>query len=156
MGGDPAEIVVDHNTFIGNGSSVVYTYTGTRLLPDGSKIAGSAITGFRYTNNLSKHGQYGIVTPGGANAAGHTSWLPASVIQYNVLAGATTINYYPATNRFPTLAEFNAQFVNPATQDYTVISGSWFGTASADGGCVGVNMGLVPPRWVPTWRVGAP
>jgi hypothetical protein len=146
MGNEPAEVVVDHNTFIGNGSSVVYTYAGTRMLPDGSKIAGNAITGFSYTNNLSKHGQYGIMTPSGASALSHATWLPASVIQYNVLAGATTTKYYPATNRFPTVAEFNAQFVDPATQDYTVIGGSWFGTASADGGCLGVNIGLLPPR----------
>ena len=146
MGNEPAEIVLDHNTFIGDGSSVVYTYAGTRMLPDGSKVAGNAITGFRYTNNLSKHGQYGIMTPSGASAAGHTTWLPASEIKYNVLAGATTTKHYPATNRFPTLAEFTAQFVNPAAQDYTVISGSWFGTASADGGCVGVQMALLPPR----------
>ena len=146
MGNEPAEVVVDHNTFIGDGSSVVYTYAGTRKLPDGSTVAGNAITGFRYTNNLSKHGQYGIMTPSGANAASHTTWLPASVIQYNILAGATTTKHYPATNRFPTLAEFNAQFVDPATRDYTVIGGSWFGSAGADGGCVGVNMGLLPPR----------
>ena len=114
-GDEPADIVVDGNTIIANGTSIVYAYAGTKMLSDGSKVAGEPITGFVYTNNLAKHGTYGFFTPAGPSAEDYAFWLPGATIAHNVFAGAVTTKYYPATNLFPTVAEFTAQFVDPAT-----------------------------------------
>ena len=103
MGNEPADIVLDHNTYIATGSSVVYVYAGTKMLPDGSKVAGGPVTGFRYTNNLARHNSYGINTPAGTAARGYATWLPDAAITNNVLAGAVTTKYYPPSNHFPTV-----------------------------------------------------
>ncbi len=146
MGNEPADVVLDHNTYIGNGSSVVYVYAGTKMLPDGSKLAGGPVTGFRYTNNLARHYSYGINTPAGASAREYATWLPDAAIANNVLAGAVTTKYYPPTNYFPTVVEFEAQFVSPSTHDYSLVNGSTFSTMGFGGTVLGVNHALLPPR----------
>ena len=99
-----------------------------------------------YTNNLAKHGSYGFFTPAGHNAKDHASWLPGATIAHNVFAGAATTKYYPATNLFPTVAEFNAQFVDPANHDYALVEGSPYWSAGQGGTRLGADHSTLPRR----------
>ena len=46
---------------------------------------------------------------------------------------------YPADNQFPTIAVYNANFLNPAGQDYRLQSGSAYRGASLDGRDLGCD-----------------
>ena len=50
-------------------------------------------------------------------------YFPNAVFTYNVLAGGTA-SLYPATNSFPTVAQWNASFVDPASGDYRLLASS--------------------------------
>ena len=114
IGDAPADVVIDHNTIIHTNSSVVYAY--------GSQT----ITGFLYTNNISKHGTYGIMGEGGRSGQySIDKYFPGSTITYNVLAGGPAASY-PKPNAFPTLAQWNASFANAAADDYRLITASVF------------------------------
>lgn len=134
IGDAPANVVIDHNTIIHANSSVVYGY-------------GSQINGFAYTNNISKHGTYGIMGQNGR--AGQYSidmYFPGSDITYNVLAGGSA-SAYPAPNAFPTLDQWNASFANLAADDYRLLTTSVFHAAAQGGGVPGADIGTIT-AWV--------
>jgi hypothetical protein len=143
FGNNPSDVVVDRNTAILDGTSVVYMYEGVKLA-DGVKVPGGPIRGFRYTNNLSEHRSYGIMTPAGSSARSCETWLPGAVISHNVLAGAVTTKYYPPDNYFPAVADWLSQFTDPASHDWRLMPGSPFGTAGSDGGSLGVDHARLP------------
>jgi hypothetical protein len=129
IGDGPATITIDRNTIIGTNSSVVYAY--------GSKT----ITGFVYTNNIAKHGTYGIMGENGRPGQySIDKYFPSSNITYNVLAGGTASNY-PKPNAFPTLTQWTASF--PGGDDYRILTTSVFYGAGIGGSVPGANIGTV-------------
>jgi hypothetical protein len=130
MGNGPSGVVIDHNTIIQKNTSVLFPY-------------GPTIDGLVFTNNVTLHNAYGIM---GNNAQPGTytinMYFPGGVVQYNVLAGGIA-SAYPSPNSFPTLAEWNASFVDLANNDFRIRSSSVFYTAGAGGTVPGANLGLL-------------
>jgi hypothetical protein len=93
IGDEPADVIVDHNTFDLDGTTILYAYGGTASAP-------RAIAGFRFINNAAPHGAYGI---NGANASTGTltlqMYFPNVVMTGNWLAGGNPARYPPG-NRF--------------------------------------------------------
>ena len=129
MTSQPQNVIVDHNTIFN---------TGTVVFADSPPISG-----FVYTNNLSKHNAYGI--DGQSTASGTATldaFFPGWVFGGNVLAGGPASSY-PAGNFFPTVAQFEASFVNLAAGDLRLVAGSPFRNAGTDGKDIGADMGAV-------------
>lgn len=112
LGGGPAYIKFKRNTIVSTDSSIVYAY-GSLQIP-----------GFVYTNNLAKHNKYGILgsglTPGSPTIA---KYFPSANVTCNVFAGGPA-SAYPKPNAFPSLADWSAAFVDPASGDYRLRAGS--------------------------------
>jgi hypothetical protein len=131
MGEGPAGVVFDHNTVIHTNSSVVYAY--------GSED----VTGFVYTNNISRHNTYGIMGDSGRPGTYSIDmFFPNSTIKNNVLAGGTA-SAYPAPNSFPTVAQWDASFVNAGASDYRLLPTSVFFAAGAGGSVPGADFGAL-------------
>ncbi len=127
------DITIDHNTIVQDHASGVV------------QLDGPPIVGFTYTNNVSKHDAYGFIGTG--HAVGTDSierFLPASVITGNVLAGGSS-SRYPAGNRFPTEAEFEAQFLAYARGDFHLSPASPWRRAGTDGRDLGALFSPVTP-----------
>jgi hypothetical protein len=98
---------------------------------------------FAFTNNIGLLGQYGVM--GDGSSPGNPTlvkYFPNAVFTYNVLAGGTA-SLYPATNSFPTVAQWNASFVDPASGDYRLLPSSTFYRAGSGGTIPGVDMALL-------------
>src|SRR5262249_44841165 len=133
-GGDG--IVIDHNTVATNDATIVSLYGGSASAP-------TPVTHVSYTNNMSEHRTYGII--GAAMGIGNpsiTAYFPGGTVSRNVLAGGQG-SIYPATNFFPTVASWQATFVNYAAGDYRLTSTSPFKNAGTDGADLGANLALV-------------
>jgi hypothetical protein len=95
IGDEPRDVVIDHNTFDVDGTTVLYVYGGTDSAP-------RPITDFRFTNNAAPHGAYGI---NGASASTGTltlqMYFPSVVMTGNWLSGGNP-SKYPPGNRFET------------------------------------------------------
>ena len=119
IGDQPKNVIVDHNTFDFDGTTIVYAY--------GGDTSARTITGFQYTNNASPHGSYGI---NGANAAfGNGAlqlYFPGAVVKGNWMSGGPA-SRYPSGNRFD--GNFAAAFANRAEGDYRLV-----GALAAPGG----------------------
>jgi hypothetical protein len=130
-GGDA--FTIDHNTFITTDTTILALYGGTATAP-------TPITNLVFTNNMSEHRTYGIF---GANfSTGMSSinaYLPGSLIVANVLAGGSA-SKYPAGNFFPTVAAWDASFVNYAAGDYHLLASSPYKNAGTDGADLGANI----------------
>jgi len=99
----PRDITIDHNT-------IIQDHAGGILQADGGPVLG-----FVFTNNLIRHGMYGI--KGADSAPGNDTiraYFPASKITANVIAEADAARYPPG-NLFPSLAQFKSQFMSFAT-----------------------------------------
>ena len=123
MSSGPLNITVDHNTIIHTGKIV--------------NVGGPAVSGFTYTNNMSRHNTYGVQGQGyGIGLSTLNHYFPGHVFKGNVLAGGNP-SLYPSGNYFPTAAQFNAAFVNAGAGDYKILSGASLGGAPTT---VGVAM----------------
>jgi hypothetical protein len=92
-------VSVTNNTVKHDGSSLVY-------------VSGSHTwRGFVYEANLSLHNSYGIMSSKGIGNPTLAFYFPAARIVSNVLAGANA-KLYPAGTLTPTVAAFEASFVN--------------------------------------------
>lgn len=125
----------------GNGTRDVHVNHNT-IDHDGFVIAasGEANIGFTYTNNFSRHNQWGIY--GSSHGAGFDSiniYFPGLDMRRNVLAGGTA-SKYPADNFFPAAATFAANFVNAAAGDYTLAASSAYLALSTDGVSIGADI----------------
>lgn len=114
--GGPADVMVDHNTIVQNHAAGIVV------------VDGPAVSGFTFTNNIVRHGEYGII--GTDHAPGnHTisAYFPGAVIRNNVLAEGSP-GIYPAGNLFPSYDFCRWQFVSFDGGDYTLIpNSSWRG-----------------------------
>ena len=140
IGGEPRNITIDHNTVLHTGHIVLF-YSGSYINASGARVAGGPILGFVFTNNMTKHNAYGIF--GSGQSSGTVSlahYAPGYVVRRNVLASDQAVaSRYPPDNFFPTVANFTAGFVDPATRDYRLVSSSPYVGAGTDGqdiGCV--------------------
>jgi hypothetical protein len=127
----PRDVTIDHNTIIQGASGGIV------------KIANGVTERLTLTNNIARHGDYGII--GRDRGIGNDSirtYLPGAVITHNVLAGGKA-SAYPADNLFPSLDEFRAQFVDVAARDYRLTPRSAWLHAASDGRALGADLALV-------------
>jgi hypothetical protein len=115
IGDQPRDILVDHNTIDFDGTTAVYAYGGTAAAP-------KQITGFQFTNNATRHGQYGVnganFSPGTATLA---AYFPNAIVQGNWLQGGPS-SRYPGGNLFS--GTFAAAFTDAAGGDYRAAAAS--------------------------------
>ena len=125
MGGEPAYITIDHNTVLHTGNAVLF-YSGVYMNSSNVQVPGGPIKGFVFTNNLLHHNVYGIFGDGKGNGnAALAYYAPGAVVQRNVMAtDKDQSSKYPPDNQFPTLAAYNANFVNAAAGDFRLLPGS--------------------------------
>ena len=123
------DVVVDHNTFIS---------------PDGYGVvnaSGGPTTGFVFTNNVARHNAYGIIGSGyGTGNSSINQFFPGSIVTRDVLAAGNP-SLYPPGNLFPTIAEFEAQFVSYPGADFSLVSSSSWRNAGTDGADLGAASG---------------
>ena len=122
----PTNVVIDHNTLIHTNTSIVYA-------------AGPAASGFKYTQNVSRHGKYGIM--GASSSVGLATiakYFPTSTITCNVFAGGSA-SLYPTPNSFPTEAQFTASFVDYAGANYQLRPDGVIGALRCNSAVPGVN-----------------
>lgn len=114
-GDGPDAVTVDHNTVITDQSAIVALYGGSSTDP-------TPITGSKYTNNMSAHNSYGIIGQNfGIGLPSINAYLPDGVVTANILAGGKA-SLYPAGNFFPTVDDWEANFVDYAGSDYHLIA----------------------------------
>jgi regulation of enolase protein 1 (concanavalin A-like superfamily)/pectate lyase len=110
MTSGPANIRIDHNTIIHTGKVV--------------NVSGPAVSGFSYTYNMSRHNTYGVQGQNyGIGLSTLNQYFPGHVFTGNVLAGGNA-SLYPAGNYFPSVAQFNAAFVDAASGNYAIAAGA--------------------------------
>lgn len=132
IGGSPSEVVIDHNTIVQRSSGGVL------------KLADGATSGFRYTNNLSRHGDYGIIgTDHGIGEDSIQAFLPGARIEQNVLAEGDAARY-PAGNYFPSLAEFVRHFQSYRGGNYRLVLSSPWRRLGTDGKDIGAEISSLP------------
>jgi hypothetical protein len=125
--GGPRDITIDHNTFAQDHASGIVSMDGPPML------------GFVYTNNLAKHNSYGFIgTDHGIGNDSIAAYLPGANIERNVLADGVA-GRYPATNSFPSSAQFESQFVSYAAGDYRLTAASPWRNAGTDGRDLGAS-----------------
>jgi hypothetical protein len=142
VGDAPVDVVVDHNTVIQTGS-VLQLYGSTK---DGRP---RVMENFHLTNNLTLHNEYGII--GDSAGVGNTAiaaYLTHQEIRRNVLAGGDP-SRYPPDNMFPSVAEFMAQFVDIAGQNYRLRENSRYRSAGTDGSALGADIDAITRRTPP-------
>lgn len=124
-------VTIDRNTLIHTNSSVVYAYGKLQMY------------GFVYTNNIALHNAYGIMAENGRPGQYSIDlYFPDATITHNVLAGGQA-SAYPTPNAFPTVAEWDASFVDAAAGDYRLRTSSVFFSAGAGGSVPGADIGVL-------------
>lgn len=123
--GAPRDIVIDHNTIVQDNASGII------------QVEGPPILGFVFTNNLSRHGAYGMI--GADHAPGNDTlraFFPAALVTRNVIADGEA-GRYPAGNWFPSSNEFRAQFQGFDAGDFRLVPSSTWRGAGTDGSDLG-------------------
>jgi hypothetical protein len=117
----PRDVVIDHNTIVSEGGGGVI------------QVDGPPIDGFVLTNNVARHNRYGII--GSGHAPGNDSikaFFPKGVIRRNVLAGGSASDY-PSDNKFPSVGEFEAHFLDYRRGMFTLRPRTDWAGAGTDG-----------------------
>jgi hypothetical protein len=131
VGEGARDLKIDRNTLVHTNSSIVYAY-GKLAMP-----------GFVYTNNIALHHAYGIMAEGGRPGQYSIDlYFPGATVTNNVFAGGPA-SAYPTPNAFPSVAEWQASFVNAAAHDYRLKSTSPFIGAGAGGSVPGADLGVL-------------
>jgi hypothetical protein len=129
IGVQAADIVLDHNVVVHDGP-VVWAYETPN-------------PGFVLTNNLFKHNTYGI--RGDGRASGNdtlNTYFTSPVVRRNTFAGGNASNY-PSDNFFPSVADWQAQFVSLSGSDFHLVSSSPYRNAGTDGLDLGPDMAII-------------
>jgi hypothetical protein len=136
IGGMPRDLYIENNTVFHTGM-VMNVYGGK------TPTGGVVIEGTVFRNNALRHNQYGIkgdgTNPGNGTFA---RFLPGIVFESNVLAGGPA-SQYPAGNFFPTVGEFEAQFIDPGRENFSFVPGSSFSAAGTNGLALGADLGTM-------------
>ena len=128
---------------IGQGASRV-TFDGNTIFHGTSTVLsayGAPMPFFVFTNNIAVHAKYGVM--GASSSSGNATlaaYFPGCVFSNNVLAGGDP-SRYPPGNTFPTLAEWNASFVDLEGGDYRLLSSSVFYRKGTGGSVPGTDFG---------------
>jgi hypothetical protein len=131
MGDGPRDIKVDHNTIDHDGASLVYVYGGTSASP-------ATVSGFQFSNNLARHGNYGINGawfPFGSGII--AAFFPDGLVDHNLFSGGPA-NRYPPGNYFNT--DFPAVFMDLNAGDYRLNPSGMAKRAASDGTDLGADM----------------
>ncbi len=132
IGAGPKNVTIDHNTIDSNGSSTIFIYGGYSL-------TGVQIYGFICTNNLLRDNAYAIYGDKyGEGLVGLNFYTPNGTVIANAFGGGQA-KLYPTGNDFPTMAQWQADFVNVAAADYRLVSSSLSNNAATDGKDIGVD-----------------
>jgi hypothetical protein len=139
MGDGPADIAIDHNTVVHDGTVVNVYGNGPWTIP-----------GFVFTNNIARHNTYGIKGVGFASGTATIgAYFPGAVVTHNVLAGGRA-GSYPAGNWFPAAAEI-ASLLDGVTQgNYESGASNAYRNAATDGLDVGAVLGSTVTAPPPT------
>ena len=126
VGNGTRDVRVDHNT----------------VDHDGFVVAGNGEpnSGFVFTNNLSRHNQWGIY--GDYHSSGFDSiniYFPGIGMRRNVLAGGSA-SKYPTDNYFPATSSFLGNFVNAAAGDYRLTTASPYINMATDATNIGADI----------------
>jgi hypothetical protein len=136
IGDGPDVVTVDHNTIVSTDTAVVWLYGGSATAP-------VPITNAVITNNLAVHNTYGIAGSGfGFGLTAINAYLPGGIVNRNALAGGLS-SRYPAGNFFPTVAAWQAGFVDFAAGDYRLSAASLYRNAGTDGTDLGADIARV-------------
>jgi hypothetical protein len=136
IGAMPRDLYIENNTVFHTGM-VMNVYGGK------TPTGGVAIEGTVFRNNTLRHNQWGIKGDGTNSGNGtFARFLPGIVFESNVLAGGAA-SQYPAGNFFPTVADFEAQFIDPGRENFSFVPGSPFGAAGSNGGALGADLGTM-------------
>jgi hypothetical protein len=131
IGGGPKNITFDHNTVDNNGTATIFL--------DGNPPNIKSILGFEVTNNLLRDNRYGIYGNAiGTGIVGLNAYTPNAVVLNNTFAGGYA-KLYPTGNYFPTVAQWLADFVDPAADKYRLVSTSASKGSGSDGKDLGVD-----------------
>jgi hypothetical protein len=129
--GGPRDIVVDHNTIDADGTAILYVSGGTPASPQ-------QVTGFRFTNNATRHNAYGINgTDVGFGNAILAHFFPDAVFERNWLQGGAA-SRYPSNNFFG--GTFAGAFIDAAGGNYRPASGSPLWGTATDGSHIGARL----------------
>ncbi len=127
------DVTVDHNTVIHSSRIVVATNA-----PDPATGAPKPIPRFRFTNNITRHNEYGIFG-GGASPGNLTiqTYFPDGEFRRNVITNLRSWAY-PADNFYPgTLSD--VRFVDPQSANYRLAADSPYKGQATDGKDVGCD-----------------
>jgi hypothetical protein len=125
-GGD--NITVDHNTVLNDGSSDMF-------------VAG-ATSAFTFTNNVMQNNAWAIMGDGASPGNGAiTKFLPRSLFQDNVIAGAPA-STYPTGNFYPSLLSA-VGFIDLVNGNYRLSSSSSYNNAGTDGKDIGADIDAI-------------
>jgi hypothetical protein len=133
IGDGPDNVTIDHNTIISTQSSIYYLYGGPLAAP-------TPITNLTITNNLSAHNSFGFF--GDRFSTGLKAYnaymLPDGKFCRNVLAGGNAKLYtgVPCSgvdNLFPTVADWQREFVDFAGGDDHLRADGKYKKAGTDG-----------------------
>jgi hypothetical protein len=130
---------IDHNT-------IVHVTTGTAggALQLDDTVA--LLSGFVFTNNLTRGETYGIICSGGQGSAGLAAAAPGYSFLKNALSNVSS-GSYPANNFYPDDATWEAQFTTYAVDgvgaNFAIANGSAYQNAGTDGADIGADIGAV-------------
>lgn len=129
LGNQPRDIVVDHNTIDHDGTTLVFAYgNGTTALP---------ISGFQFTNNAARQGEYGINGDNYSPSTTIPAYYPGGVVTGNWLQAGNAA-WYPGGNWF--VGTFASAFVSLSTGDYRPAAGGVLIGTATDRTNIGADM----------------
>jgi hypothetical protein len=144
MLGSPRNITIDHNTII--------SPTGGGVI----QVEGPPIAGFVYTNNVARHNTYGVIGTGHAPGMDTiNAFFPNVTMSRNVFAGGDASNF-PVDNFFPSIADFQAHFVDYSGNKFSLKPGTDWERAGTDGLDLGADFDRTTLPEVTSGTLSAP
>ena len=140
LGGGPDTTTIDHNLAITTQTTIYWLYGGSATAP-------TPITNLKITNNMSVHNLYGL--NGNNQSTGLKAFnaymSPTGVFCRNTLAGGKASSYAGipcgvSVNFFPTVADWQSEFVSSTEGDYHLVSTSKFKNVGTDGKDLGPDV----------------
>jgi len=136
LGAMPRDITIEHNTVFHSGMAL-------RLYGGRPPTGGHEIEGVVLRDNTMRHNTDGIKSDGmNSGNPSIARFLPGALLERNVIAGAPP-SQYPAGNFFPSVAEFESQFVDLRNENFSLVGGSSFGSASSRASPLGADLGTM-------------
>jgi hypothetical protein len=149
IGGGPDNVTIERNTIRSTQSAIYYLYGGPLIAP-------TPITNLTIRNNMSAHNSFGLFGDRFSSGlkAFNAYMLPNGIFCRNVLAGGNSKVYLGLPcggldNFFPTVAEWQSEFVNFAGGDYHLRPDSKYKNVGTDGKDLGTDVDVVRAETLP-------